>query len=82
MFAGDLSNYYVPSEFVNSHRSLQSGNRVTTVAMNNYVMPTFAGIPALPSLTPTKDSSELSADAKHRAALFHLSGYDDLTNPN
>ena len=47
MFAGDLSNYYVPSDFVNSHRTLQSGNRVTTVAMNNYVMPSFAGVPAL-----------------------------------
>ena len=55
MFAGDLSNYYVPSEFVNSHRTLRSGNRVTTVAMNNYVMPTFAGVPTLPSVSPAKD---------------------------
>src|ERR1700732_2550707 len=66
-FGGDLSNYYVPSDFVNSHRTLRSGNRVTTVAMNNYVMPTFAGVPVLPSVTPAKDSSELSGDAKRRA---------------
>jgi hypothetical protein len=65
---------------VNSHRSLRSGHRVTTVAMNNYVMPTFAGVPALPSVSPVKDSSELSDDAKHGA--FHWSRYDDLTHPN
>jgi murein DD-endopeptidase MepM/ murein hydrolase activator NlpD len=82
MFAGDLSNYYVPSDFVNSHRTLGSGNRVTTVAMNNYVMPTYAGIPALPSLTPAKDSTALSSDPKPRAAGFHWSRYDDLTNTN
>jgi murein DD-endopeptidase MepM/ murein hydrolase activator NlpD len=82
MFAGDLSNYYVPSDFVNSHRTLGSGNRVTTVAMNNYVMPTYAGIPELPSLTPGKDSTALAPDAKPRAAGFHWSRYDDLTNPN
>jgi murein DD-endopeptidase MepM/ murein hydrolase activator NlpD len=46
MFSGDLSNYYVPSEFIQAHRTLQAGNRVTTVVMNNYVMPSFAGIPA------------------------------------
>jgi murein DD-endopeptidase MepM/ murein hydrolase activator NlpD len=80
MFAGDLSNYYVPSEFVNSHRSLGSGNRVTTVAMNNYVMPTYAGIPALPSLYPAKDSSALSTDPK-KTGVFRWSRYDDL-NPN
>jgi murein DD-endopeptidase MepM/ murein hydrolase activator NlpD len=82
MFTGDLSNYYVPSEFVNSHRTLRSGNRVTTVAMNNYVMPTFAGVPALPSIAPAKDSSEVSAEAKRRDGAFHWSRYDDLTNPN
>jgi hypothetical protein len=81
MFAGDLTNYYVPSEFVNSHRTLRSGNRVTTVAMNSYVMPTFAGIPALPSITPAKDSSELAADPK-QAGPFHWSRYGDLTNQN
>jgi murein DD-endopeptidase MepM/ murein hydrolase activator NlpD len=82
MFAGDLSNYYVPSDFVNLHRTLSSGNRVTTVAMNNYVMPTFAGIPALPSGSRTQDASALSADPKHKAGVFHWSRYDDLTNPN
>lgn len=72
MFAGDLSNYYVPSDFVNSHRTLQSGNRVTTVAMNNYVMPSFAGVPAFPSVMPAKDASEPPTDAKGKAALFSL----------
>jgi len=48
MFLGDLSNYYIPSEFIKSRRALDAGNRVTTVAMNNYVMPSFAGIPARP----------------------------------
>jgi murein DD-endopeptidase MepM/ murein hydrolase activator NlpD len=81
MFAGDLSNYYVPSEFVNSHRTLGSGNRVTTVAMNNYVMPTYPGVPAIPSLGPARDSSALSADPKRRAG-FHWGRYDDLTSPN
>jgi hypothetical protein len=82
MFTGDLSNYYVPSEFVNSHRTLQSGNRVTTVAMNNYVMPTFPGVPALPSMMRAKESSELSLDVKRRASSFHWSRYDDLNSPN
>jgi hypothetical protein len=50
--------------------------------MNNFVMPTFAGIPALPSVTPATDSSELSADPKRGADLFHWSRYDDLTKPN
>jgi hypothetical protein len=49
--------------------------------MNNYVMPTFAGIPALPSIAPAKDSSEASAEAKGRDGAFHWSRYDDLTNP-
>jgi murein DD-endopeptidase MepM/ murein hydrolase activator NlpD len=69
MFSGDLSNYYVPSEFIKSHRTLQAGNRVTAVAMNNYVMPSFAGIPALPAVTPTlpavtpaMDSNRVSTD--------------------
>jgi hypothetical protein len=45
-------------------------------------MPTFAGVPALPSMTPAKSSSELPAEGKHGAALFHWGRYDDLTNPN
>jgi hypothetical protein len=45
-------------------------------------MPTYAGIPALPSLTPAKDSTALSTDLKSRATGFHWSRYDDLTNPN
>jgi len=48
MFPGDLSNYFIPSEFIKSRRALMAGNRVATVAMNNYVMPSFAGIPAHP----------------------------------
>jgi hypothetical protein len=80
MFAGDLSNYYIPSDFVNAHRSLQSGNRVTTVAMNNYVMPTFPGIPALQSAS-SPNSSDLSANQKGRTGAFRWSRYDDL-NPN
>jgi len=32
------------------------------VAMNNYVMPSFAGIPALPPVTPATDSNRVSAD--------------------
>ena len=78
MFAGDLSNYYVPSDFVNAHRTLRSGNRVTTVAMNNYVMPSYAGVPALQSITPAQDSGEVTADLKQRPSGFHWSRYDDL----
>jgi murein DD-endopeptidase MepM/ murein hydrolase activator NlpD len=82
MFAGDLTNYYVPSEFISSHRTLRSGNRVTTVAMNNYVMPTYAGVPAFPPMAPAKVSSELSLDTGHKASLFHWTRYDDLTSSN
>jgi murein DD-endopeptidase MepM/ murein hydrolase activator NlpD len=82
MFAGDLTNYYVPSEFINSHRTLRSGNRVTTVAMNNYVMPTYAGVPALPPMVPAKVSNELSIDTGYKASPFHWSRYDDLTSSN
>ena len=64
MFSGDLSNYYVPSEFVKSHRTLQAGNRVTSVAMNNYVMPSFAGVPALPAVTPSVSPDKISVDAR------------------
>jgi len=32
------------------------------VAMNNYVMPSFAGIPALPAVTPAIDSNRVSAN--------------------
>jgi hypothetical protein len=48
MFPGDLSNYSIPSEFIKSRRALDAANRMTTVAMNNYVMPSIAGIPAHP----------------------------------
>ena len=65
MFSGDLSNYYVPSEFIKSHRTLQAGNRLTTVAMNNYVMPSFAGIPAEPAVTPATDSDKVPSDWRH-----------------
>ncbi|MBV9671600.1 MAG: M23 family metallopeptidase [Verrucomicrobia bacterium] len=49
-FPGDLTNYYVPTEFLNAHRSLQAGSRVAALALNSYVMPTFPGIPAMPPL--------------------------------
>src|SRR6201987_3591235 len=65
MFSGDLSNYYVPSEFIKSHRTLQAGNRLTPVAMNNFVMPSFAGIPALPPVSPAINSNRGSANWQH-----------------
>jgi len=64
MFSGDLSNYYVPSEFIKSHRTLQAGNRLTTVAMNNFVMPSFAGIPALPAVSAAPYSSSAPLDQR------------------
>lgn len=80
MFSGDLTNYYIPSDFINSHRSLQSGNRVTTVAMNNFVMPSFAGIPAFPSANSATDSNSLSNELNHRDGLFHWGRSDDVTS--
>lgn len=79
MFSGDLTNYYIPSEFINSHRSLQSGNRVTTVAMNNFVMPSFAGIPALPPVNSEGDSNSLSNDLNRHGGLFHWARADNAT---
>ena len=79
MFSGDLTNYYIPSDFVNSHRSLQSGNRVTTVAMNNFVMPSFAGTPALPPVNTQSRSTSLSNEPDRRDGLFHWGRVDDLT---
>jgi len=79
MFAGDYTNYYAPSEFINSHRKLASGNKPTTVAMNNFVMPTFAGVPALAPVSPG-NSSALS-DAKRKSNGFRWGRFDDLTNP-
>jgi murein DD-endopeptidase MepM/ murein hydrolase activator NlpD len=80
MFAGDCSNYYAPSEFINSHRKLASGKRVATVAMNNFVMPTFAGIPAFAPVNPASSSSEPISDLKRRN-VFQWSRYDDITRP-
>jgi len=81
MFAGDYTNYYVPSEFLNSHRKLTSGNKVATVAMNNFVMPTFAGVPALAPVSPAGSSSQVLSDAKKKSPSFHWSRFDDLANP-
>src|ERR1700758_1154007 len=80
MFAGDCSNYYAPSEFINSHRKLASANRVATVAMNNFVMPTFAGIPAFAPVNPASSSSEAISDLKRRN-VFQWSRYDDIARP-
>jgi murein DD-endopeptidase MepM/ murein hydrolase activator NlpD len=76
LFAGDYSNYYSPSDFVNSHRSLQSANRVTTVAMNNYVMPTYAGIPALSPVTPATVANKVMSET--RKAGFRVTRYEDF----
>jgi murein DD-endopeptidase MepM/ murein hydrolase activator NlpD len=80
MFAGDYTNYYAPSEFINSHRKLASGKRPVTVAMNNFVMPTFAGVPALAPVNPANSSGEVSSDAKRKSNEFHWGRFDDLTN--
>jgi murein DD-endopeptidase MepM/ murein hydrolase activator NlpD len=80
MFSGDLTNYYIPSDFISSHRSLQSGNRLTTVAMNNFVMPSFAGIPALPPVTSGSNSDSLSNEANRPAGLFHWGRSDEVSS--
>jgi len=81
MFAGDYTNYYGPSEFINSHRKLSSGNRFATVAINNFAMPTFAGIPALRPLSPASPSSDILSDSKRKGSDFHWSRFDDITRP-
>jgi len=80
MFAGDYTNYYAPSEFINSHRKLASGNRVATVAMNNFVMPTFAGIPAFAPVNSASSPSESISDLKRKNG-FQWSRYDDIARP-
>jgi murein DD-endopeptidase MepM/ murein hydrolase activator NlpD len=76
LFAGDYSNYYSPTDFVNSHRSLKSANRVTTVAMNNYVMPSFAGVPALPPAAPATVANQVMSQTKKSG--FHITRYDSF----
>jgi murein DD-endopeptidase MepM/ murein hydrolase activator NlpD len=76
LFAGDYSNYYSPTDFVNSHRSLQSTNRVTTVAMNNYVMPTYAGIPAMTPTTPATVANQVMSETKKPP--FRVTRYEDF----
>ena len=80
MFAGDYTNYYAPSEFINSHRKLASGNKVATVAMNNFVMPTFAGFPAFAPLNPPGSPGEVITDLRRRNG-FQWSRYDDIARP-
>jgi murein DD-endopeptidase MepM/ murein hydrolase activator NlpD len=80
MFAGDYTNYYAPSEFINSHRRLASGKKVATVAMNNFVMPTFAGVPALPPLYHASSSTEAVSDLQKKSG-FQWSRYDDIARP-
>jgi murein DD-endopeptidase MepM/ murein hydrolase activator NlpD len=81
MFAGDYTNYYAPSEFINSHRKLTSGNRVATVVMNNFVMPTFTGIPALAPVNPSNTPREVLSDSKGRPNEFHWVRSEDITRP-
>jgi murein DD-endopeptidase MepM/ murein hydrolase activator NlpD len=76
LFAGDYSNYYSPTDFVNSHRSLHSTNRVTTVAMNNYVMPTYAGIPAMTPTTPATVANQVMSETKK--PRFRVARYEEF----
>jgi len=76
LFNGDFSNYYDPTSFLNSHRSLRSGNRPTTVAINNFAMPTYAGVPALRPIVPATDAHQLPSEKK--SSIFHFGRYDDL----
>jgi hypothetical protein len=47
--------------------------------MNNFVMPTFAGVPALAPVNP--GNSSVLSDAKGKSNGFHWGRFDDLTNP-
>ena len=76
LFSGDFSNYYDPTSFVSSHRSLHSGNRPTTVAINNFAMPTYAGVPAMKPITPATAARQLGNEKK--SSIFHFGRYDDL----
>lgn len=76
LFNGDFSNYYDPTSFLSSHRSLRSGNRPTTVAINNFAMPTYAGVPALTPVVPATDAHQLPSEKK--SSIFHFGRYDDL----
>jgi murein DD-endopeptidase MepM/ murein hydrolase activator NlpD len=78
LFAGDYSNYYSPTDFVNSHRSLESANRGTALAMNNYVMPTYAGIPALTPVTPATVANKVLSESKSKGNGFRVTRYEDF----
>jgi len=80
-FAGDYTNYYAPSEFINSHRKLNSGKRVATVVMNNFAMPTFAGIPALAPVNPANSPGGVLSDSKGKPNEFHWGRFDDVAHP-
>jgi murein DD-endopeptidase MepM/ murein hydrolase activator NlpD len=73
-FRKDLSNYYDPTRFIASRRSLSGGNRTTQVAMNTF---TENGQPdryAMPSKSSAKGS-------KRTRTNFKVNRYDDLSNP-
>ena len=80
MFAGDYTNYYAPSEFINSHRKLNSGNRVATVVMNNFAMPTFGGVPALAPVNLPSLPGRVLSDSKGKSNEFHWGRFDDLAH--
>lgn len=76
--AGNLSNYYSPTDFVNSHRSLQSPNRVMAVVMNNYAVPSFPGVLAFPPVTPATIANQVMSETKSKGNRFYVTQHGHL----
>jgi murein DD-endopeptidase MepM/ murein hydrolase activator NlpD len=75
LFAGDFSNYYDPTTFLNTHRTLKSTSQWATVAIDTYVMPSFPGIPAHPPFRENIAARlAAAADQKKRGSII-LPGY-------
>jgi murein DD-endopeptidase MepM/ murein hydrolase activator NlpD len=77
LFAGDFSNYYVPTTFIETHRTLKSGSQWLTVAIDTYVMPSFPGIPTYPPFRKNMAARlavAAAAEARKNASII-LPGY-------
>jgi murein DD-endopeptidase MepM/ murein hydrolase activator NlpD len=70
LFAGDLTNYYVPTAFIETHRKLRSSSQWLIAAIA-YAMPSFPGIPAHPPFRNNMAARlAAAADAKKRGWGF------------
>lgn len=81
-FKGDFSNYYSPTEFIDSRRKLSGGGRSALVAINTFKDPRTFGPPskgsAVTKLEKSTPQPTKSSTKKKGSSTFRVNRYGEL----